>query len=285
MKINKKFLSKILIGGMILANLNFSVYASDFTSNTFINEKSTEIETLISEMSNSSNKRSKTDINNEINNLHIEVEEYFKSLDKLSEQDIEDMEYMIDKLDELDLKKIEVFEEEKDRALTWRAGDILIYKTGSNNGNGDKSLTGHTAVLSNKENFVIEASKTGSHGAKVFHWNVSNLWSGASGIKQYQVTSMLGTPASSSEKQTAVAYGEKQVGKPYALKTTLFTDEAWYCSKLTFRQWLAAGYDLGGAMNFIHPIYAILLVTPNDIAIDVNTRIYKDWGTDLPKPL
>ena len=128
MKRNKKFLSKILIGGMILANLNFSVYASDFTSNTFINEKSTEIETLISEMSNSSNKRSKTDINNEINNLHIEVEEYFKSLDKLSEQDIEDMEYMIDKLDELDLKKIEVFEEEKDRSLTWRAGDILIYK-------------------------------------------------------------------------------------------------------------------------------------------------------------
>ncbi len=98
------------------------------------------------------------------------------------------------------------------------------------------------------------------------------LWDGASGIKQYQVTSTFGTPASYSEKQ-------------YAIKTTLFTDDDWYCSKLTFRQWLDAGYDLRGTMSVIHPIYGILLVTPNDIALDVNTRIYEDWGKRLPRPL
>ena len=226
----------------------------------------------------------RSNFDNHINQLHIEAEEYFKNLDKLDDDDIKNMELIIEKLDELDLKKMEVFED-KNRARTWRAGDILIYKSGSNNANGEPSLTGHTAVLSNNENYVIEASKTGSNGAKVFHWNVSNLWDGASGIKQYQVTSTFGTPANSNEKQLAVAYGIAQVGKPYAIKTTLFTDEAWYCSKLTFRQWLQAGYDLRGAMSVVHPTYGILLVTPNDIALDVNTRIYNDWGTELPKPL
>ncbi len=56
----------------------------------------------------------------------------------------------------------------------WREGDILIYKAGSNNALGETSLTGHTAVLSNRSNYVIEASKTEHNGAKVFHWNVSN---------------------------------------------------------------------------------------------------------------
>ncbi len=200
----------------------------------------------------------RSNFDNHINQLHIEAEEYFKNLDKLDDDDIKDMELIIEKLDELDLKKMEVFED-KNRAATWRAGDILIYKTGSNNSNGEPSLTGPTAVLSDRESYVIEASKTVSNGAKVFHWKVSNLWAGASGIKQ--------------------------VGKPYAIKTTLFTDEAWYCSKLTFRQWLQAGYDLRGAMSVVHPIYGILLVTPNDIALYVNTRIYEDWGKRLPRPL
>ena len=194
------------------------------------------------------------------------------------------MEYMIDKLDELDLKKRDFFQE-KVKTGNWRAGDILIYQAGSDSAAGEASMTGHTAVLSNVENYVIEASKTGKNGAKVFHWDVSNLWKGASGIKQYEVTSLFGTPADNNKKQIAVNFGLEQVGKPYSFKSPIFMDNGWYCSKLTFRQWFKAGYELGGSLKIVVSPAFSLLVTPFDIAIDANTRAYYNWGRDLPKPL
>ncbi|MFS1518664.1 hypothetical protein V1503_19700 [Bacillus sp. SCS-151] len=49
-------------------------------------------------------------------------------------------------------------------------GDILYYGFGSDNAIGEKSNTGHTAVLSTTDYYVIEASKTANSGNKVHHW-------------------------------------------------------------------------------------------------------------------
>lgn len=158
---------------------------------------------------------------------------------------------------------------------TWRYGDILMYGAGSKNAVGEKSFTGHTAVLSTTTNYVIEASKTKSSGNKVHHWNRTNLWKGASKIKQYKVTSKLGKNATTAKRKSAVAYGLKQKGEPYKLKTALTNESSWYCSKLTHKMWDKQGYDLrADILNFY--------VTPSNIKNDLNTREVKNWGSKLP---
>ncbi|PJN91174.1 hypothetical protein CVN76_06385, partial [Bacillus sp. mrc49] len=103
---------------------------------------------------------------------------------------------------------------------------------------------------------------------------------GASGIKQLKVTSKLGKDATAAERKKAVNYGKDQIGEPYKLKTTIWSTDAWYCSKLTNAQWDYAGYNLQSSRAF--HIDGILAVIPNDILNDANTRVKKNWGTSLP---
>lgn len=46
------------------------------------------------------------------------------------------------------------------------------------------------------------------------------------------------------------------------------------------RQWYNAGYDLRDARGLT--INGIVLVIPNDIQIDANTRLYKKWREKTP---
>ncbi|MDX8362153.1 hypothetical protein [Cytobacillus sp. IB215316] len=101
----------------------------------------------------------------------------------------------------------------------------MYYGFGSDNAIGEKSNTGHTAVLSTTDYYVIEASKTANSGNKVHHWNRSNLWDGASGIKQYKVTTKLGTNATTSELEAAVDYGLEHVGDDYRIKTDIWSED------------------------------------------------------------
>ncbi|MEH7123232.1 YiiX/YebB-like N1pC/P60 family cysteine hydrolase [Bacillus sp. JJ1773] len=227
----------------------------------------------------------------QVNNIHVEVEEYFNSL----HETVQSYEYeaLAEKLDELDLEANRIQGEgevsdsigtEEFNSLSatkyWRYGDILYYGIGSDSSAREPSFTGHTAVLSTTDYYVIEASKTSRSGNKVHHWNREYLWKGASGIKQYKVTTLFGTNATAAERKKAVTFGLNQKGKPYSLKTTLWDNNYWYCSKLTMRQWYNAGYDLRGARGLHWSGY--LLVIPYDIRIDANTRLVKDWGTSLP---
>ncbi|MEH7344241.1 YiiX/YebB-like N1pC/P60 family cysteine hydrolase [Bacillus sp. JJ1532] len=233
----------------------------------------------------------------QVNNIHVEIEEYFNSLDE-SVQKYE-FEELVEKLDELDLEanRVQGEEEVSESVLTegtdgfnslsattyWRYGDILYYGIGSDNAAGEPSFTGHTAVLSTTDYYVIEASRTSSSGNKVFHWNRDKLWKGASGIKQYKVTTLFGTNATAAERKKAVTFGLNQRGEPYSLKTALWNNNYWYCSKLTMRQWYDAGYDLRGARGLHWS--GFLLVIPFDIRIDANTRLIKDWGRSLPSKI
>ncbi|WP_243388307.1 YiiX/YebB-like N1pC/P60 family cysteine hydrolase [Bacillus kexueae] len=237
------------------------------------------------------------DLLTEINNLHIKVEDYLNSFQNNDIYNSPSLEELVEKLDKLDLKANSLKSKKYDiktsvdvqglastsSSKNWRYGDILYYGVGSDNAAGEPSFTGHTAVLSTTDYYVIEASKTSNSGNKVHHWNRSNLWKGASGIKQYKVTNLFGKDASATQRKEAVNFGLKQKGDPYKLKTALWTNDYWYCSKLTMRQWYSAGYDLRGARG-MH-LSGYVLVIPLDIRIDANTRLVKDWGSTLPSKI
>ncbi|KQL42458.1 hypothetical protein AN960_00405 [Bacillus sp. FJAT-25509] len=218
---------------------------------------------------------------NEVNQIHIEIEDYLKSLDSDNFYNTQVHIELIDKLGELDLKVEQYSNKNMLRASkSWRYGDILYYGIGNNNAAGDKSLTGHTAVLSTKDYFVIEAARTKNNGAKVFHWNRDKLWSGASGIKQYKVTTKLGKDATATERNKAVQFGLEQKGEPYALKTSIWSTNAWYCSKLTNAMWNHVGYNLQSSNAYT--IDGVIAVLPRDIIADANVRLIKNWGKTLP---
>ena len=232
---------------MILSGSGMNAYASNIDMNdgakdfnAFVESKVTEINNLIS--------RSANDLEDKANVIHEEVDKYVKSLSsKEIENNLDLLETLIDNLDAID-EKVNMENEAKNglTATSWRYGDILYYGLGNSNAEGEKSFTGHTAVLTTTNYFVVEASKSNKSGNKVFHWNRTNMWQGASGIKQYKVTTLLGTNATTTERRTAVTFGLNQVGKPYSMLTTIFTNDKWYCSKLTMRMWYNAGYDLRG---------------------------------------
>ncbi|WP_210467862.1 YiiX/YebB-like N1pC/P60 family cysteine hydrolase [Sporosarcina sp. 6E9] len=266
---------------MILSGSGMNAYASsvdindgskDF--NAFVESKVMEINNLISQSAN--------DLEDKANIIHEEVDEYVKSLSSEDiEMNLDLMEILIDNLDAVDEKVNAEFEAENGiTATSWRYGDILYYGIGNTNAVGEKSFTGHTAVLTTTNYYVVEASKTKKSGNKVFHWNRTNMWQGASGIKQYKVTSKLGKNATTTERRTAVTYGLNQVGKPYSMLTSIFASDKWYCSKLTMRMWYNAGYDLRGTRGMT--IGGIIAVIPYDIIIDLNTRLHKTWGSSTP---
>lgn len=270
---------------MILSGSGMNAYASNVGNNdgsnqidfnTFVESKVTEISNLISQS------QSANDLVDKANVIHEEVDEYVKTLSSEEvERNMDLMEILIENLDAIDEQVNAKNESENGiTATSWRYGDILYYGVGNSNAVGEKSFTGHTAVLTTTNYYVVEASKSKNSGNKVFHWNRTNMWQGASGIKQYKVTSKLGTNATTTERRTAVTFGLNQVGKPYSMLTTIFSSDKWYCSKLSMRMWYNAGYDLRGTRGLT--IGGILAVIPYDITIDLNTRLHKTWGSSTP---
>jgi len=297
----KKTFISILSSVVLITNLcslttfaetpkNISTSICSYNTNTEAKKtfNSIQIKDFYSELRNLSSKSySHSEIKNIIANVHRNVEIYLDGVDKNNKINQEYMNKISDAVGDLDLQynKLNnlnsVNYSVTAKSTSWRFGDILYYGALQNNANGEKSLTGHTAVLSTKSKYVIEAATTGGNGAKVFHWNVSNIWSNTTGIKQYKVASWLGKDASIEEREKAVKYGLNQVGEPYSLKTTLSNESNWYCSKLTYRMWKDGGYSLQPLSNYTK-INGYLLILPVDIANDSNSWLYKKWGSELP---
>lgn len=234
-------------------------------------------ELLIKEVAE--NEESKEKFIEQVNQIHIDIDDYLSSVDTSIFYDSEIQLEMTEKLGELDLK-VEQFNKFSALATSWRYGDILYYGIGNKNAAGEKSFTGHTAVLSTTDYYVIEAARTKNNGAKVHHWNRDKLWSGASGIRQYKVTSKLGKAATTDKRKQAVKFGLDQVGEPYALRTTIGSTKKWYCSKLTNAMWDDAGYNLQSINAY--KINGLLAVIPYHITVDANVRLKKSWGKSLP---
>lgn len=223
---------------------------------------------------------SKENFVNNVNNVHEVIDENVGRITSAELFGTPIFKKLSKKLGKLDIKADPYINGEIGvNATSWRYGDILYYPAFATNGNGEKSLTGHTAVLSTTSNYVIEAAKT-LNGNKVLHWSVSKLWADASEVQQYKVTSKLGTNATTTERTDAVNYGLAQVGEPYNLYTTIWSTDEWYCSKLTNAQWDSVGYNLQSSNAYT--LNGIVIIKPIDITLDLNTRLVKEWGTTLP---
>lgn len=277
---------KIVISCMLtVLMLSPSIASAEAVSveNTIVNDLKQKIDTVdeLLLLSTKITQENKEELINGVNQIHIDVEDYLTSLETDIFYNLEEYNELNEKLAELDIKTVAYFNNGiQTMSTSWRFGDILYYGICNNNAVGEKSFTGHTAVLSTTDYFVIEASKTKNNGSKVHHWNRSNLWKGASGIKQLKVTTKLGKNATNTERKNAVIFGLKHVGDPYALKTSIWSTDKWYCSKLTNAQWDHVGYNLQSSRAFY--IDGLLIVTPDDILSDANTRVIKNWGTALP---
>lgn len=233
--------------------------------------------------------------------LRKELEEYFNSdsfdVDGVSSDEVNNFTDTVDELDQYlpeEAADDESIPDENDGGFsaqgtnkTWRYGDILYYpmgadlhkklKSGGYKKTGDSAF-GHTAVLSMKRGYVIEATPY-KKKAEVFHHEYNKIWSTTDGVIQYKVTSWLGKNKSKSERKKAVEFGMKQIGEPYALKTFVQTSDHWYCSKLTYRQWKSAGVDLKSVTDFYIPTGADKsFITPIEISIDGNTRKVRGWS-------
>lgn len=280
----KKTLSVLLCTAFLTVPISTNAQEKSNTAEEDIEygleEKVSKVKTLL-EKDVGFESNSRENFLNEVNQIHIEIEDYLKSLESDNFYNTQAHIELIDKIGELDLKVEQYSNKNLLRASkSWRYGDILYYGIGNNNAAGDKSLTGHTAVLSTKDYFVIEAARTKNNGAKVFHWNRDKLWSGASGIKQYKVTTKLGKDATATERNKAVQFGLDQIGEPYALKTSIWSTNAWYCSKLTNAMWNHVGYNLQSSNAYT--IDGVIAVLPRDIIADANVRLIKNWGKTLP---
>lgn len=120
---------------------------------------------------------------------------------------------------------------------------------------------GHAAILSTKEDYVIEAlPKPG-----VVHQSATKYWSTVDDETQYYVKG-----AEDDDYRMAVAYAKSQVGDSYGLETTLSNSSVWYCSKLVYRSWKDAGFSIGSLDEYTG------VVLPSSLMIDMDTVSYKD---------
>lgn len=134
-------------------------------------------------------------------------------------------------------------------------GDILISLEAKTYG----LPHGHAAILSDIEDYVIEALPSPG----VVHHSATKYWSTVDDDAQYYVKN-----ASWSDYEQAVSYAKDQIGEPYKLKTTLGNTSEWYCSKLVFKAWEYAGFQVGSLDEYIG------VVIPGSIKADWDTVEY-----------
>lgn len=145
-------------------------------------------------------------------------------------------------------------------------------KTSSIGGCGDillalDSITDHVGIVVDSYT-VIEAHPDNPN--KGVDYRDNNWPSRYNRIKGLQVDN-----STSSEKSNAVAYADKQIGKPYNLLTTHWTEDEWYCSKLVWRAWYEQGYDIEGRTYEPRGTH----VTPGDILDSPLTSVFYSSDT------
>lgn len=133
-------------------------------------------------------------------------------------------------------------------------GDILIALD---------SLTDHVGIV--KDSYtVIEAHPDNYNGKEVGYRD--NNWK----LRYKKIKGLQVSGATVTQKANAVSYAEKQIGKPYTLATTHWTEDKWYCSKLVWRSWYNQGYDIEGRNGEPRGTH----VTPGDILDSPLTSVF-----------
>ncbi|GBU11104.1 hypothetical protein AwErysi_07200 [Erysipelotrichaceae bacterium] len=145
---------------------------------------------------------------------------------------------------------------------------------------------GHTAIISSKQNFVIEATTTATNGAKVFHWHYSNIWKKGNYKSVYELSPLFMEKG----RQWVVNYALRQQHKPYGITQKnwlngmwipLAAESSWYCSKLIYMSYRhGAGYDLQASSRGVGEIHSsAYVVTPRMIYLSRLLGVYKYIGS------
>ncbi len=146
-------------------------------------------------------------------------------------------------------------------AATWiNFGDILITLDSA----FKEWEHGHAGIADYYKDHVIEAAGYGKGVRRAK--NYKTYWA-----KQNTDELYVGK-ASQAQYKKAVEFATQQIGKTYNIATTLSNNSQWYCSKLVYRAWLAAGYDVGGNKVNIAGIQGVL---PKEILWDDNVFWYQ----------
>lgn len=125
---------------------------------------------------------------------------------------------------------------------------------------------GHAGIADFTTNYVIEVHPDFGVASKNRY---KSFWA------KYNTDELYVGGATQAKYKTAVNYARQQIGKPYAIKTTLSSTNAWYCSKLVYKAWLAAGYNVGNAKTSFPIPSGIVGVTPYQILWDDNVFFYQ----------
>lgn len=125
---------------------------------------------------------------------------------------------------------------------------------------------GHAGIADFTTNYVIEAHPDFGVASKNRY---KSFWA------KYNTDELYVGGATQDKYTKAVNYAKNQIGKPYAIKTTLASTSEWYCSKLVYKAWLDAGYNVGNAKTSFPIPSGIVGVTPYQILWDDNVFFYQ----------
>lgn len=123
-------------------------------------------------------------------------------------------------------------------------GDILIALD---------SITDHVAIV--KDMYTVIEAHPDNPGSVVAYRD--NNWK----TRYKKIKGLYVKGATTTQKTNAVKYAEAQLGDPYSLATTRWTEDKWYCSKLVWRAWYNQGFDIEGRSYEPRGTH----VTPGDI--------------------
>ncbi len=145
---------------------------------------------------------------------------------------------------------------ENNGGTSYYKGDILISNVAKSY---DVIRHGHTALMSTIPNYVVEAVRSGvQHNPASIYWGQPHI----NDEELYYVKN-----APDSAYLAAYQFAVAQVGEPYNVYAGFENNTEWYCSKLVFKAWKSAGYNVGPLMGPVLPI---------DIAASPNTIKYSN---------
>ena len=126
---------------------------------------------------------------------------------------------------------------------------------------------GHAGIADFTKGYTIDAMPDTGVARK---YNYKSFWT-----DQCYTNELYVGGATQAKYKTAVNFSRKQLGKPYAIQTTLGNTNSYYCSKLVYKAWLEAGYNVGNSYTDSSWATGIIGVTPKQILWDDNVFLYK----------
>ena len=135
-----------------------------------------------------------------------------------------------------------------------RKGNILVSMSAKTYG----FEHGHTAIISDDIGKVLEALPGDENG--VCNHMATKYWSTVDDEDE-----LYAKGASWSQYDTAIQYAKNQFHEPYKIQTSLDDETSWYCSKLVYKAFEAAGVTVNDTYHYMPGVPGLKMVLPTNI--------------------